>query len=76
MWILVIFCMLVMIGIWKINIALNKSTEINSDNYSNLNLPPFPELEELNEEIDSLEKLNEEDSESLEDSESEEESED
>ena len=67
MWILVIFCMLVVVGIWKINLNLNKSREINSDNYSdlnNLNLPSFSkleeELDELNKEIDGIEKINEE----------------
>ena len=46
MWILVIFCMLIMIGIWWISFDLNKPAEINSDNSNNLNLPPFPKLEE------------------------------
>ena len=68
MWILVIFCMLIMIGIWKINLDLNKSNRINSANNSDdLNIPPFPklekELEKLNEEVDNMEKLNEEESE-------------
>jgi len=57
MWILVIFCMLIMIGIWKINFDLNKSREVNSannNNSNNLELPPFPEFEELNERVDDL----------------------
>ena len=70
MWISVIFCMLLMIGIWKMNFDLNKPTEINSDNQNNLELPAFPKLEELNKEIENIEKLNEEDLESLEDLES------
>ena len=60
MWILVIFCMLLMIGIWKINFDLNKPTEINSDSSDNLDLPAFPKLEELNREIKNIEELNEE----------------
>ena len=64
MWILVIFCMLIMIGVWKINLDLNESNRINSANNSDdLNIPPFPKLEEkleeLNEEVDNIEKLNE-----------------
>ena len=74
MWILVIFCMIVMIGIWKINLDSNKSTKISSPNFNNLAVPSFPKLEEklgeLNEGIDSVEKLNEKDSESFENSES------
>ena len=58
MWILVIFCMLIMIGVWQINLDLNKSNRINSANNSDdLNIPPFPKLEK------ELEKLNEEESE-------------
>ncbi len=56
--------MLIMIGVWKINLDLKKPTEINSDNYSNLNLPPFPKLEEelgeLNKGVDKIEKINKE----------------
>lgn len=63
MWILVIFCMIIMIGIWQINLDLNKSDRTNSNNSDNLDIPPFPKLEEkleeLNKEIDSVEKFNE-----------------
>lgn len=67
MWILVIFCMLIMIGVWKINLDLNKSNRINSANNSDdLNIPPFPKLEEelgeLKEEVNNIEQLNEEES--------------
>lgn len=60
MWILVILCMLIVVGIWKISFDLNKSMEINSDNSVDLELPAFPELEELNEEIDDIKKFSEE----------------
>ena len=74
MWVLVIFCMLIVIGIWKINSDLNKSIKINPSASNNLALPPFPKLEEklgeLNKGINDVEKLDEEDSESFEDSES------
>ena len=74
MWILVIFCMLIMIGIWQINLNSNKSIKINPSASNNLALPPFPKLEEklgeLNKGINDVEKLDEEDSESFEDSES------
>ena len=67
MWILVIFCMIIMVGIWKINLDSNKSTKINSPNFNNLAIPSFPKLEEklgeLNEGVDSVEKLGEEKSE-------------
>jgi len=46
MWILVVFCMLLLIGVWKINFDLNKPAEINSVDSNNLELPPFPKLEE------------------------------
>lgn len=46
MWILVVFCMLLMIGVWKINFDLNKPAEINSADSNNLELPPFPKMEE------------------------------
>jgi len=63
MWILVIFCMIIMIGIWKINLDLNKSTRTNSPNFNNLTVPSFPKLEEklgeLNEEVGNMEKINE-----------------
>ena len=74
MWILVIFCMFIMIGIWQINLNSNKSIKINPSDFNNLALPPFPKLEEklgeLNEGINDVEELDEEDSESFEDSES------
>jgi len=68
MWILVIFCMLIMIGVWKINLDLNESNRINpTNNSNNLEIPPFPELEEelreLNNGVENIEKLNEEESE-------------
>ena len=63
MWILVIFCMIVIIGIWKINFDLNKPAGINFNNSDDLNFPPFPELEkelgELNKGVNSIEKFNE-----------------
>jgi len=63
MWILVIFCMIIMIGIWKINLDLNKSTRTNSPNFNNLTVLSFPKLEEklgeLNEEVGNMEKINE-----------------
>ena len=74
MWILVIFCMIIMIGIWRINLDLNKSAKINPPASNDLDIPPFPKLEEklgeLNKGVDSVKKLKEEDSESFEDSES------
>ena len=64
MWILVIFCMIIMIGIWKINLDSNKSTKINSPNFNNLAVPSFPKLEEklgeLNEGVGNMEKTDEE----------------
>ena len=59
MWILVIFCMIIIIVIWKINFDLNKSNKINPiNNSNNLDLPPFPKIEEFNKGIDSIEKFN------------------
>ena len=70
MWILVIFCMIVMVGIWRVNLDLNKPTKINPPHSNNLDLPSFPKLEEklgeLNEGVGNMEKLNENEGENLE----------
>ena len=67
MWILVIFCMIIMIGIWRINLDLNKSAKINPPASNDLDIPPFPKLEEklgeLNKGVDNMENLGEEKSE-------------
>jgi hypothetical protein len=60
MWSLVIFCMIIVLGIWKINFDLNKPAEINFNNSGDLNIPSFPELESLDKGIDDIKKINEE----------------
>lgn len=60
MWVLVIFCMLIVIGLWKINLSWHKPAQINSGKSDNLNLPSFPELpENINKGISDLEKIDE-----------------